>query len=251
VSNPEIPQKPKGPRTHLSPSFGDWMTKRLGIRHSLLRCLGSDDDWSFVIKMHALVEAGVNHLLLVQMNNPKLFDVIRKYPLNRKMEFIRAYSLLTEDCCLFVRSLSEIRNDAVHDAKNFNLDLQQHIESAIKNPNQRQTWQRAFSCFCVRLPKPSKQHKEFRQRMFDEALDDPRNSIFACCTFILTMARAGEANLGYKRANNQKIILGALRFINDVIASCHGLGFLVHVLLSRRLFIISHETFSGFLRNTQ
>ena len=56
------------------------------------------------------------------------------------------------------------------------------------------------------------------------------------------MARAGEANLGYKRANNQKIILGALRFINDVIASCHGLGFLVHVLLSRLLFIISHET---------
>src|SRR4051794_27585919 len=110
MSKPEVSRKSRGPRVFLAPSFENWLTKNLGLTHSPLRSLESDDDWSFVIKMHALVEAGLNHLLLVQMNNPKLAEVIPKLPTRHragKMAFIRAYDLLTDDCCLFVQLLSD------------------------------------------------------------------------------------------------------------------------------------------------
>ena len=134
MSTPTAPE-PKAQtsrkRVFLSEFFEDWVTRRLGLTHSPLRSLENDDDWTFVIKMYAIVEAALNHLLMVCLNDPKLSEITAKLPTNDqrkgKMAFIKAYHLLSEDSCLFVRLFSDIRNSAVHDAKSFNLDLTKSV----------------------------------------------------------------------------------------------------------------------------
>jgi len=187
-------------RVFLSEFFENWVTRRLGLTHSPLRSLENDDDWTFVIKMHAVVEAALNHLLMVRLNDPKLSEIISQLPTNDerkgKMAFIKAYRLLSEDPCLFVRLFSKIRNTAVHDAKSFNLDLTKYV--AALEDNEKPKWKRALSSWWVPFPDPqhkaAAQHEAAGQRHFESALDNPRESIFSSCIFIVSMAHVQDLN---------------------------------------------------------
>jgi hypothetical protein len=81
----------------LSEYFEDWIRRTLGIPRSPLHSLKSDDDWTFVIKMHAIVETALNHLLMIRLNNPKLSDIIAKLETNDrrkgKMAFVKKHTI--------------------------------------------------------------------------------------------------------------------------------------------------------------
>jgi hypothetical protein len=106
--------------------------------------------------MYAVVEAALNHLLMVRLNDPRLSKIIGKLPTNDqkrgKMAFIKAYGLLSENSCSFVRLFSDIRNFAVHDATSFNLDLTKYVGALEekKKPN----WKKALSSWWVPFPAP-------------------------------------------------------------------------------------------------
>src|ERR1700731_1022816 len=104
-----------------------WVTKTVGISRQLLASLDHDDDWTFVIKMHGILEAVLNHLLLSRFDNPALADIISKLETNNertgKIAFINACDLLPENARGFIRLFSQLRNRAVHDVKNFDLNL--------------------------------------------------------------------------------------------------------------------------------
>ena len=52
--------------------FFDWLSESVGISRDLIRSLDQDNDWAFVIKMHAILEVGLNHLLITHFGNPGL-----------------------------------------------------------------------------------------------------------------------------------------------------------------------------------
>lgn len=201
----EAKSKTSGTRVFLSERFEDWVTRRLGLAQSPLRSLETDDDWTFVIKMHAIVEAALNHLLIVRLNDPKLSEIVAKLPTNDqrkgKMALIKTYGLLSENCRLFVRLFSDIRNTAVHDAKSFNLDLTKYV--AALEDKEKPKWKRAFSCWWVPFPDPqhpaAAQHEAAGRYHFEKALDDPRLSIFQSCTHILAQAEVQESNAERRR----------------------------------------------------
>jgi hypothetical protein len=195
-------------RFFLADDFEKWIRRTVGIPHSLLHSLESDDDWTFVIKMHAIVEAALNHLLMTRLNNPRVNDVIAKLATNDrrkgKIAFIKAYDLLPENSCLFVQVLSEVRNTAVHNPKNFNLDLTKYV--AELKEDQRPKWKRALSSWWVPFPDPqheaAAQHEAAGKREFESALDNPRHSIFSSCIHILASAQVEQMN-SEKRRNLQ------------------------------------------------
>ncbi|MGC2626768.1 MAG: hypothetical protein WA269_08015 [Candidatus Udaeobacter sp.] len=195
-----------GKRVFVSELFENWITRRLGLAQSPLRSLESDDDWSFVIKMYAILEAALNHLLKVRLNDPKLIKIVTKLPTNDerrgKLALIKTYDLLREDCRLFVQLFSKIRNTAVHDAKSFGLDLTKYV-TAIKDKEKRE-WKKAFSSWWVLgFPDPqhpaAAQHEAAGRYHFETALDDPRLSIFRSCTHILAQAQVHEMNAERRR----------------------------------------------------
>ena len=155
-----------------------WITETVGISRKLLASLDDDDDWTFVIKMHGILEAVLNHLLLSQFNNPALTDIISKLETNNertgKIAFINACDLLPENARGFIRLFSQLRNRAVHDVKNFDLNLADYL--AALDGNKKKNWKTALTSWMV-----SKPSEQFR----DRTLCAPRDAIYNCCMMIL------------------------------------------------------------------
>jgi hypothetical protein len=108
---------------------------KLGLKPGFLNSLdGSEgeNDWSFVVKVHALIEAAVSHLLTEHLRHPELADLFSRLDMSNKSTgkaaFIKSLGLLDEPERRFISSLSELRNKLVHDVRNVNFELDIYIE---------------------------------------------------------------------------------------------------------------------------
>jgi hypothetical protein len=157
-----------------------WIAKSCGGSSSPLQSLLEDDDWTFVIKMHGFVEAGLNQLLLTRFNNPDLREIVGKLDISAKVgkiTFIKAFKLLPDSFCLFVQMLSSVRNKAVHDVKNFDLKLVEYVRT-LKAEGLRD-WRTGMTCWLMEI---ATEHDR------DMAVKYPKTGIFSGCMAI--MARA-------------------------------------------------------------
>lgn len=150
-------QPPSGKKSKSAPSMGaiqseGWLIKTK-IRISSLelalkikpgffwRLSQSGDDWSFLIKIHTLLEMSIGHLIQQRISVPELDQIIEKVPMNggaaSKLKIASALSLLDKDTEKFITALSSLRNKAAHqiDAVNFTMDdfIHNIEESEIKN----------------------------------------------------------------------------------------------------------------------
>lgn len=112
---------------------------KLGVKPGFFESLDDEDenDWSFVIKLHALVEAAVAHLLTEQLSRPELTDLFAHLDISNKTTgkaaFVEALALLGKPERRFMSSLSELRNKLVHDVRNVNFDFLQYVERMNKD----------------------------------------------------------------------------------------------------------------------
>lgn len=186
------PEKPAATETVVAPKqfpFGNdlwgtkflaWLSSEVGISTALLMSLKSDDDWTFVIKMHGMLEAGLNHILLTQLGKVEgMQNIVSKLETSNartgKLAFIKAYKLLSRDECLFVQLLSEVRNRTVHDIKNFDLDLKKYLQSL--DSKQLKNWKVALTSWVVDPPSSEAVRKV--------AIANPRAGIHNSCMMIL------------------------------------------------------------------
>jgi hypothetical protein len=165
------------PPFEISPTLEKWLKDTVGISRSLLDSLDADDDWTFVIKMHGILEAALNHLLLARLDNPNLGRITSRLETSNartgKLAFIKAHGLLEDNACLFVQTLSEIWNSAVHDVKNFDLTLQKYL--ARLDSQQLNIWKTAMTSW---VSTPS-------ETLRNITVSHPREAIFNCCMIIM------------------------------------------------------------------
>lgn len=101
---------------------------KIGVRTNFFQDLLAEDDWSFVIKLHALFEAACTHLLLFHFKEPELTEIFARLELSNKttgkIAFLGKLGLLGKENRRLVAALSEMRNSLVHDVRNaeFSLD---------------------------------------------------------------------------------------------------------------------------------
>jgi hypothetical protein len=60
------------------------LERAVGVREGFFHRLVDEDDWSFVIKLHALFEAACAHLLLFHFREPELADIVARLELSNK-----------------------------------------------------------------------------------------------------------------------------------------------------------------------
>jgi hypothetical protein len=98
----------------------------LGLPTGFIEHLVEEDDWSFVVKAHALLEACATELL-VRSSDSRLTPIFKSMQLGggraSKMEFVRALGLLDDPAISFVRWLGELRNRIVHDVRHVGFSL--------------------------------------------------------------------------------------------------------------------------------
>lgn len=115
---------------------------KLGLEQGFFESLAFDDenDWSFVIKAHALAEAAISHLLTETIKRPELGDLFSRLDMSNKSTgkaaFVKALGLLGDEERRFVSALSELRNRLVHDVRNVNFDLLAYVGSQSPKENE-------------------------------------------------------------------------------------------------------------------
>jgi hypothetical protein len=109
------------------------LEQKVGLESGFFAALYDEDDWSFVIKLHALMEAACTHLLMFHFNEPALVDVLSRLELSGKTVgktvFLGKLGLLGKEYRRFISALSELRNDLVHDIRNSRFTLHEFVAS--------------------------------------------------------------------------------------------------------------------------
>jgi hypothetical protein len=76
------------------------------------------DDWSFVIRSDALLEAAASSLLLDALGDERLDPIITKMQMWQRLRFLKALELWTLEQLAFADALGSLRNALVHDISN-------------------------------------------------------------------------------------------------------------------------------------
>jgi hypothetical protein len=111
--------------------------QELGLPAGFFGRLVHEDDWSFIIKLHAFFESVVTELLVKCLGREKLRGVLAELPLSDKqigkMVFARQLGLLEDQPRRFISDLSVLRNDLVHDVRNVQFELKEYVKRLDKN----------------------------------------------------------------------------------------------------------------------
>jgi hypothetical protein len=120
------------PDFEVSPAILE-LESKIGVPENFFRSLNETDDWSFVIKLHALFESACTHLLLFHFREPELSEVFSRLELSNKVTgkiaFLGRLELLNQRNRRFLSSLSELRNSLVHDVRNAQFSLPAMVAS--------------------------------------------------------------------------------------------------------------------------
>lgn len=131
IRSNNMPNDPAS-RKSLSELFSlSQLEKSLDLPERFLEKLVAEDDWSFVIKLHALIEAALSYLLTETVGEPRLLEVFSRIELSNsqtgKLVLAKHLDLIDSDTRQFIRNVSEIRNQFVHNVANVNLSLNDFI----------------------------------------------------------------------------------------------------------------------------
>jgi hypothetical protein len=103
----------------------------IGLPAEFLPALSSDSDWTFLIKLHALIEAAVTHALVVHSGKDEAREVFANLELSStktgKLAFSKVFLDLLPEDRRFIRSFSELRIILVHDVRNVTFTLSDHF----------------------------------------------------------------------------------------------------------------------------
>ncbi len=110
---------------------------KLHLPIDFFKRLLQEDDWSFIIKLHALIEAACTDILLHHFDEPSLRNIITRLELSNKtfgkLAFIKELELLGETSRRYISALSEWRNSFVHNVQNCNASLDNIVAAMEKN----------------------------------------------------------------------------------------------------------------------
>lgn len=186
------------------PSVIRTLEDELTLPPGFIAALYQEDDWSFVIKSHALVEALLTYLLSAHLENNNVGSIFAfldtSNPRTGKLAFAKAFGLLDEDARRFIRGLSELRNKLVHNVANVRFTFAEHVSTF--NKQSRREWMRAFGYGLVAVGEArlGKLDTKAQQHLDALVVDEPKLSIMAGVAWLaLTIFSRGQ-NVDMRRA---------------------------------------------------
>ena len=109
------------------------LEQALGLPKGFCFKLIEEDDWSFVLKLQALLESAVSDLITRSLQRSELTDIFSQLAMSGeatgKIAFVKALNLLPNGHIEFIKALSKIRNEVVHSVQNVSFDLVEHFKA--------------------------------------------------------------------------------------------------------------------------
>ena len=118
-----------------------------GLPKQFFHDLQSEDDWSLVVKLHALLETACSVLLAEELGHPEITDPFSKVQMgnrgNGKLAFIYTLNLLQKHEIAFLEILGVLRNKFAHNVASTGISLNAVIETM--NPEERRKCRKALA----------------------------------------------------------------------------------------------------------
>lgn len=150
------------------------LEQKICLPRGFCESLIAEDDWSFVIKTHALFEAALSQLLSHHLGKPELLDVLSRLETSNnstgKLAIAKALGYLEDEERRLIRSWSELRNALVHDVTNTSFNLKAHL--MLMSPNNQKQYLLNF--YMEEWYQPNIKTDEG----FLEAIDNPKDFLF-------------------------------------------------------------------------
>jgi hypothetical protein len=170
--------------------------EQLGSHLDFVMKLTEGDDWSFVIKAQALIEASVSHAVLTQLGDQRIRKTVEIIPLAgdsvSKLQLAKDLSLLDAGQRRFVKRLAMLRNRLAHRIDCLDFDFHKYIESLDRDG--LRDWQESVVWFCEE-PEPTRQWKEI-------ALRQPRSAVLMSCFQLAAVLSVDSHETEMRRAIN-------------------------------------------------
>lgn len=171
--------------------FESWLNGATGIPIGVIRRMDDADDWTFVITLHAMMEAVLNNMIIVKLGYLELREIVSKMDTGDrqrgKLAWAKQLGLLTERERKFIRTLSELRNNIVHNIRNFEFSFQKWI-SEMKPAD--------FKNFKDSMPESMPEGLEIDEGVFlpweKAAREHPRDVTLTAATAIMVRAHNEE-----------------------------------------------------------
>ncbi len=171
-------------------ALGKWLHQKTGIPLKIIHGIDKADDWTFVITLHAMLESVLNNLILKKLGFPELREIIAHFDTGDrqkgKLMWAKVLGLLPEKSRAFIRILSKVRNDIVHNVSAFGFSFSEWIEKLPKAD-----FKNLKDSYSDSLKERFTWKGELVSR--DDALmKHPRDMIFAGAIIIIVMAHSDE-----------------------------------------------------------
>lgn len=171
--------------------------------------LDNDDDWSFVIKVQALVEAAVTEAIVAKLGKVAVKNTVERLPLADeqigKLALAKELNILTKEQRRFVRKMAELRNRLAHRVQDIDFTFKAYLESL--SDAQAREWRESVVWFAA--------GKKHPQSWLDVAQKKPRFALYFAVFMLLAMLQIARMEAETPR----KIEVAALRTAEEMFAS--------------------------------
>lgn len=165
-------------------------------RFDFLLRLYDEDDWSFVIKLHALIEASTTQLIVRKVGHEAIRASIERMPLSgdevSKLRLTKDLGLYTKEKRTFVRRLSTLRNLLVHNVANVDFKFASYI-ATLSDP-ERKAWKDAVCWFRV-----SGSSADFWRQA---SIDNPKLAVWMAGFLLVSLSVVDENEIEGRRTLN-------------------------------------------------
>lgn len=123
--------------TNIVEQLTDAIEEELKLPSKFIFTLYKEDDWSFIIKLHALIESSLTDTLSTVVKQGKLKKQFARLDISDdqigKIRFAINLELISKKQYNFIKRISEIRNHVIHNIENINFSFPKYIDSLDKN----------------------------------------------------------------------------------------------------------------------
>lgn len=176
----------------------DALEDRLGLTRGFCERLVTEDDWSFLIKLSALLETAITEAVTRKLNRPELEEPFSNVPLGDgqggKVVFAFRLGLLNDDDRRAILHLSRIRNRCAHRVREVNFTLASYVAEDPK------PFLRSFADYWTSGFVPQK-----REEAYKAALANPKAVLWRTGLLIVTLLAAqGETEKQRQQAEETR-----------------------------------------------
>jgi hypothetical protein len=105
------------------------MEREIGLPDRFLLDLVEESDWSFVIKLHALLEAALAQALVAEIGDTRLSEIVSRLTLQNKLRWAGTLGILGPPDTTLMDRLARIRNYAAHSLDGLSFTFSGYVES--------------------------------------------------------------------------------------------------------------------------